>query len=95
METSRTIRSNDEHNSNPYVLSSSFLDLQEESDVAFPRNKVDFSQVSSIVIPKSTLVVNATTTTISFFFVASTVKKPFTLAALGNILCLPPGFAVC
>ena len=94
METSRKVRNDDEQNSGPYVLSSSFLDLQEESDVAIPR-RVGFSQAFPIVIPKSTLVVTATTTTTSFSFVASTVKKPFTIAAAGVLSCLPPGFVVC
>ena len=94
METSRTIRSNDEQNSDPYVLSSSFLDLQEESDVLTPR-QIGISKVFPSVIPKSISVVTATTATTSFFFVASTVKKPFTLVAAAALTCLPPGFVVC
>ncbi len=90
METSRKARNDDEQNSGPYVLSSSFLDLQEESDVATPR-QVGFPSI----IPKSVLVITATSTTTSFAFVPSTVKKPFTLGDNGALKCLPPGFVVC
>jgi len=91
MEASRIARNeNNEQNSDPYVLSSSFLDLEEESDVAISR-QVGFPSI----IPKSILVITATSTTTSYAFVASTVKKPFTLAVGAALTCLPPGFAVC
>ena len=94
METSRIARDYDEKSADPYVLSSSFLDLQEESDdVATPR-QISFSNAFPNV-PKSTLVITVTSTTTSFSFVASTVKKPFTLGPPAILTCLPPGFVVC
>jgi len=59
MEASRMARNDDAQNSDPYVLSSSFLNLQEESDVAALR-QVGFPTI----IPKSILVITATSTTV-------------------------------
>jgi len=91
MESSRIPRNYNEQDSEPYVISSSFLDRQ-ESDAVAPRQ---FVKGVFPFIQTSTLVITSTTTSTSFNLVALTVKKPFTLAPGAALTCLPPGFAVC
>ena len=104
MEASRIVRNYNDHDPEPYVISSSLSDFQ-ESDVVAPRNVVGVLPS----VPTSIQVVAVTSMTTSFSLIVSAVKKPVIAIAtlnivsgaavgqsltFGGVLCLPPGFAV-